>query len=107
MNKGGVEQLEQLNRIKSALIYDVIDHSEGFYKGIIEINNRSHMNITWRMANEEIERQFIEESEANGFEGLAGHRSVGGLRASAYNAVPLEACQALADFMVDFARRNG
>ncbi|NOU73289.1 3-phosphoserine/phosphohydroxythreonine transaminase [Paenibacillus sp. LMG 31458] len=107
VNKGGVEQLEQLNRIKSGLIYDVIDHSGGFYNGIIEVNDRSHMNITWRMANEGIERRFIEESEANGFEGLAGHRSVGGLRASAYNAVPFEACQALADFMVDFARRNG
>jgi phosphoserine aminotransferase len=107
VKQGGVEQLEHFNRVKSGLIYDVIDASAGFYKGIIEVNDRSHMNITWRMANEGIERQFIEESVANGFEGLAGHRSVGGLRASTYNAVPYEACQALADFMVDFARRNG
>ncbi|SDN54058.1 phosphoserine aminotransferase [Paenibacillus sp. yr247] len=107
VKQGGVEQLEHQNSEKSGLIYDVIDASGGFYQGIIEVNDRSHMNITWRMANEGIERQFIEESEANGFEGLARYRSVGGLRASAYNAVSYEACQALADFMIDFARRNG
>lgn len=105
--QGGVEQLEQRNLVKAGLIYEVIDASGGFYQGIIEAENRSPMNITWRMANEEVERQFILESEFHGFEGLAGHRSVGGLRASAYNAVPYEACQALADFMNDFAQRHG
>lgn len=105
--QGGVEQLERHNLVKAGLIYEVIDASGGFYQGIIDAKDRSSMNITWRMANEELERRFILESETHGFEGLAGHRSVGGLRASAYNAVPYEACQALAEFMLDFARRNG
>ncbi|NOV04154.1 3-phosphoserine/phosphohydroxythreonine transaminase [Paenibacillus planticolens] len=105
--QAGVEQLEKYNLVKSGLIYDVIDGSGGFYQGIIDAKDRSPMNITWRMANEDLERQFIAESEVHGFEGLAGHRSVGGLRASAYNAVPHEACQALAEFMLDFARRHG
>ncbi|BFT74858.1 3-phosphoserine/phosphohydroxythreonine transaminase [Paenibacillus sp. P36] len=105
--QGGVEQLERHNLAKAGLLYEVIDASRGFYQGIIDEKDRSPMNITWRMANSELERRFIAESETHGFEGLAGHRSVGGLRASAYNAVPLEACQALADFMLDFARRNG
>lgn len=105
--QGGVEYLELQNLRKSRLVYDVIDGSNGFYQGIIDTIDRSSMNITWRMANEELERKFIAESENLGFEGLAGHRSVGGLRASAYNAVPYDACRALADFMIDFAQRHG
>lgn len=105
--QGGVEQLERHNLVKAGLIYEVIDASDGFYQGIIDVKDRSSMNVTWRMANEELERRFIAESETHGFEGLAGHRSVGGLRASAYNAVPYDACQALAEFMLDFAHRNG
>jgi phosphoserine aminotransferase len=105
--QGGIDALEQRNLDKSALIYDVIDSSGGFYQGIIDKRDRSHMNITWRMADEAFERRFVKESEQHGFEGLAGHRSVGGLRASAYNAVPFEACKALAEFMTDFQKRNG
>lgn len=105
--QGGVEALEQRNREKAKAIYDVLDASGGFYQGIVEKPYRSDMNITWRMRDEALERQFVEESERNGFAGLAGHRSVGGLRASAYNAVPVEACRALADFMTDFQRRYG
>jgi phosphoserine aminotransferase len=105
--KGGVAAMERHNVEKAQLVYDVIDFSGGFYEGIIEKPNRSIMNITWRMQNEELEKRFLKESEQNGFVGLGGHRSVGGLRASAYNAVPREACQALADFMVDFQKRNG
>jgi phosphoserine aminotransferase len=107
VRQGGIDALEQRNLAKSALIYDVIDRSGGFYEGIIRKRDRSHMNITWRMENEELERRFVRESEQQGFEGLSGHRIVGGLRASAYNAVPHEACQALAGFMADFLRRNG
>ncbi|MEW9700053.1 3-phosphoserine/phosphohydroxythreonine transaminase [Paenibacillus sp. SI8] len=107
VQQGGVEQLERKNAAKAKLLYDVIDASEGFYKGSIEHKDRSDMNITWRMKSDELERHFVKQSEANGFEGLAGHRSVGGLRASAYNGVPVEACQALADFMIDFANKNG
>ncbi|WP_127532562.1 3-phosphoserine/phosphohydroxythreonine transaminase [Paenibacillus kobensis] len=105
--QGGVKQLEAVNRAKAALLYDAIDQSGGFYQGIIAKADRSDMNITWRLADKQLERLFVQESEQYGFEGLAGHRSVGGIRASAYNAVPVEACQALADFMTDFQLRHG
>lgn len=105
--QGGVQQLETVNRDKAALIYDVIDRSGGFYEGIIAKGDRSDMNITWRLANKELENLFVQESEQQGFEGLTGHRSVGGIRASAYNAVPRTACQALAEYMEDFMRRKG
>ncbi|MBD3919795.1 3-phosphoserine/phosphohydroxythreonine transaminase [Paenibacillus sp. PR3] len=105
--QGGVQRLETVNRDKAALIYEAIDRSGGFYEGIIARGDRSDMNITWRLASKELELLFVQESEQHGFEGLAGHRSVGGIRASAYNAVPRAACEALADFMNDFMRRKG
>lgn len=104
---GGVAALEKVNTDKAQLVYDVIDRSGGYYKGMIDKANRSIMNITWRMGSEELEKKFVKESEQNGFVGLAGHRSVGGLRASAYNAVPRESCEALAQFMLEFQRKNG
>jgi phosphoserine aminotransferase len=107
LRQGGIEALEQLNQQKAKLIYDVIDNSNGFYNGFIEPKDRSDMNITWRMLSENLEQRFVKESVLHGFEGLAGHRSIGGLRASAYNAVPLKACQALAEFMIEFQRLNG
>lgn len=106
-SKGGVAQLEQFNRDKTKLIYDVIDQSGGFYSGCAQPQSRSMMNITFRIQSEELEKLFVKESEQHGFVGLKGHRDVGGLRASTYNAVPLESCQALAQFMVDFQKRNG
>ncbi|MCM3629207.1 3-phosphoserine/phosphohydroxythreonine transaminase [Paenibacillus glycanilyticus] len=105
--KGGVAAVEQFNRDKTKLIYDKIDQSNGFYIGCAHTDSRSLMNITFRMQSEELEKQFVKESEQNGFVGLKGHRDVGGLRASTYNAVPLESCKALAEFMADFQRRNG
>lgn len=105
--RGGVAQVEQYNRDKTKLIYDAIDQSGGYYKGCAQPESRSLMNITFRMGSEELEKQFVKESEQNGFVGLKGHRDVGGLRASTYNAVPLESCQALAQFMADFQKRNG
>ncbi len=105
--KGGIQAMEKHNTEKAQLVYDVIEKSGGFYQGLVDTSDRSIMNITWRMNSEELEKQFVKESEQNGFVGLAGHRSVGGLRASTYNALPREACVALADFMVDFQRRNG
>ncbi|WP_409342318.1 3-phosphoserine/phosphohydroxythreonine transaminase [Paenibacillus sp. MBLB4367] len=105
--QGGVKALESRNAEKASLLYDTIDASGGFYKGIVNEGDRSDMNITWKMADEALERRFIQTSAKYGFEGLSGHRSVGGLRASAYNGVPLEACQALADFMAEFQRTNG
>lgn len=105
--QGGIAAIEQENRRKAELIYGVIDQSDGFYDGLIAKSDRSMMNMTWRMADEAMEKRFVLESEANGFDGLAGHRSVGGIRASAYNAVPYTACKALAEFMLDFRQRNG
>ncbi|EFM10040.1 phosphoserine aminotransferase [Paenibacillus curdlanolyticus YK9] len=105
--KGGVAAVEQYNRDKTKLIYDTIDNSGGFYRGFAQPESRSIMNITFRIHSEELEKLFVKESEAEGFVGLKGHRSVGGLRASTYNAVPLESCQALAQFMSEFQKRHG
>ena len=105
--QGALAAITRRNEEKAALIYDVIDASHGFYKGHAQPAARSLMNITFRLANEELEKKFLAEAKQAGFVGLAGHRSVGGCRASAYNAVPLEACQALKDLMVKFQRENG
>jgi len=105
--KGGVEAIEKANAEKAAVIYEEIDRSGGFYRGFAHPDSRSPMNITFRIADEALEPVFVKESEKEGFVGLKGHRSVGGLRASAYNAVPLESCKALAEFMADFRRRHG
>jgi phosphoserine aminotransferase len=104
---GGLAEMERRNIAKAKLIYDTIDQSGGFYAGLIAPESRSLMNITFKLQDESLEKKFIEESERNGFVGLKGHRSVGHMRASTYNAVPHEACKALADFMTDFQRRNG
>ncbi|WP_276354619.1 3-phosphoserine/phosphohydroxythreonine transaminase [Cohnella caldifontis] len=106
-DKGGTAAMERINREKAGLLYQEIDGSGGFYRGCAQAGSRSLMNVTFRMANEELEKQFVKESEAAGFVGLKGHRDVGGLRASIYNAVPLESVQALASFMRDFKQRNG
>ncbi len=106
-NQGGLLGVEKKNAEKSGLIYNAIDGSGGFYRGVSDLTNRSMMNITFRLQNEELEKQFVKESEQAGFVGLKGHRSVGGLRASAYNAVPYEACEALAQFMKQFQEKHG
>jgi phosphoserine aminotransferase len=104
---GGLQAMEQRNREKTDLIYGAIDASGGFYEGLAAKSSRSLMNITFKLQDEQLEKAFIKESENNGFIGLKGHRSVGHLRASTYNAVPRESCQALADFMNDFRQKNG
>jgi phosphoserine aminotransferase len=104
---GGLTAMAERNARKARLVYDAIDRSGGFYRGHAEPGSRSQMNVTFRLPSEALEKQFVAESQAAGMVGLAGHRSVGGIRASLYNAVPPEACQALASFMNDFARRNG
>jgi phosphoserine aminotransferase len=105
--QGSLVGLEKINRKKAQLIYDTIDNSGGFYRGPVEAGSRSIMNITFRLTSEELENKFIKESEQEGFVGLKGHRSVGGLRASIYNAVPYESCKALTDFMTNFQKNNG
>lgn len=104
--KGGVEEIAKHNEAKAKIIYDAIDNSNGFYTGHATPESRSLMNITFRVADEELEKQFLAEAKAAGFIGLNGHRSVGGCRASTYNAVPLEACEALRDFMVEFQNKH-
>lgn len=105
--QGGVAEMERRAALRTGMLYETIDASGGFYTGFAVKEARSLMNVTWRMQDETLEKRFVQEAGQNGFEGLAGHRSVGGLRASAYNAVPVEACEALAQFMRDFQRRNG
>ena len=104
--QGGLMQLAKQNEDKAKLIYDAIDESNGFYFGHAEEGSRSLMNITFRVTDEVLEKQFIKEAKEAGFVGLEGHRSVGGLRASTYNAVPVETCQALADFMNAFRLKH-
>ena len=104
--QGGLEKITKRNEEKANLIYDVIDNSNGFYTGHAEKDSRSLMNITFRVADEELEKQFLQEAKEAGFVGLNGHRSVGGCRASAYNAVPYAACEALQKLMLDFQEKN-
>ncbi len=91
---------------KASVLYGYIDQS-GFYANPIRTANRSLMNVPFTLADAALEKTFLKESEAAGLLNLAGHRSVGGMRASIYNAVPLEGVQALVDFMKEFARKNG
>lgn len=104
---GGLEKMYALNREKARLLYDVIDGSAGFYKGHAEAEYRSLMNVPFRLPSEELDKKFQEEAKAVGLTTLGGHRSVGGLRASIYNAMPREGVAKLAGFMEEFARKNG
>ncbi|MBS4209973.1 3-phosphoserine/phosphohydroxythreonine transaminase [Bacillus sp. FJAT-50079] len=103
---GGLAAIEENNIEKAKLIYDVIDQSNGFFAGHAEAESRSLMNITFRLADEELEKKFLAEAKNEGFVGLNGHRSVGGCRASTYNAVPYEACKALSEFMKQFQNKH-
>jgi len=102
---GGVEAIEKINNEKADLLYEMIDSTD-FYRGTAAIEDRSTMNITFRLPSEELEAAFIKEGTAAGFIGLKGHRSVGGVRASIYNAFPLEGVKALVEFMKDFEIKN-
>ncbi len=104
---GGPAGMAARNQRKAEALYAAIDGSGGFYRGHAAPESRSLMNVTFRLPDEALEKRFVAEATAAGMIGLAGHRSVGGIRASIYNAMSLEGCQALAGFMVGFARRNG
>ncbi|KZE67213.1 3-phosphoserine/phosphohydroxythreonine aminotransferase [Fictibacillus phosphorivorans] len=104
---GGVNEMEVRNQKKAKVIYDAIDQSHDFYNGYATPDSRSNMNVTFTLGSKELEQQFIKESEENGIYGLKGHRSVGGFRASIYNAVPQESCDSLATFMVQFQEKYG
>ena len=107
LDQGGVAGIEAMNERKAGLIYDTIDESEGFYRGHAAKADRSLMNITFRCPSEELEAAFLKEAAEHDMANLKGHRSVGGLRASVYNAFPEAGCQQLSQFMSEFARRNG
>lgn len=106
IEKMGLENLYQQNIEKAAKVYAVIDSSE-FYNGTALKEYRSDMNITFRLPDEELEALFMKEAEKHGLKGLKGHRSVGGLRASIYNAFPVKGTDALVAFMKDFERKKG
>jgi phosphoserine aminotransferase len=104
--QGGVAAVEKINRKKADLLYQTMDNSNGFYKPYVEKDDRSYMNVTFRLPSEELETKFADEAKAQGMVGLKGHRSVGGMRASIYNAFPYEGVEALAGFMATFAKAN-
>jgi len=104
---GGLEAIGERNRHKAATLYAAIDNSAGFYRGHAAPDDRSLMNITFRLPSEELEKKFVAEATAANMIGLAGHRSVGGIRASIYNAMTQEGCAVLANFMGEFARKHG
>jgi len=104
---GGLAAVGKRNEAKAALLYEAIDGSGGFYRGHAQPASRSRMNVTFRLPSEELEKAFLKEAQAQGLDGLKGHRSVGGLRASIYNACPVESVAALAAFMGEFRKRRG
>lgn len=104
---GGLEKIAAINRAKAKLLYDVIDGSGGHYRGHAVPECRSLMNVTFRLPDEAAEKEFIAQATQAGLDGLKGHRSVGGCRASIYNAMPVAGCEALRDFMIEFQRAKG
>lgn len=106
LEKGGLDEMYKINKSKAETLYKCIDESNGFYKGHARLDSRSLMNVTFRMANEELEKKLISEAETAGFHGLKGHRSVGGLRASIYNAFPEKGVKDLTNFLKDFQSNN-
>jgi len=103
---GGLAKMAERNVEKAKLLYDVLDKSGGFYRGHAKPDCRSQMNVTWRLPSEELEATFVKEAKTHKLHELKGHRSVGGIRASIYNAMPVEGVRALRDFMVDFQSRH-
>jgi len=103
---GGLTAIERRNRDKAATLYAVIDAHPAFFRCPVEVSSRSTMNVVFRLPSEDLESAFVDEARKNGMLGLRGHRSVGGIRASLYNAVEPEWVSALAEFMSDFARRS-
>jgi phosphoserine aminotransferase len=103
---GGVQSIQKINEKKAATLYGVIDSSD-FWRSPVERESRSIMNVVWRLPSEALEEQFVAQAKKAGMVGLKGHRSVGGIRASIYNAVTQEAVEALASFMKQFEKKNG
>lgn len=104
---GGLSAIEKRNEEKGKMLYGTIDALSGFYKGTADPKSRSLMNATFRLPTEEMEAKFLSEASAQGFVGLKGHRSVGGIRVSMYNALEPDGIKALTEFMKEFAKKNG
>jgi phosphoserine aminotransferase len=107
LSEGGLAAIGRRNEEKAKLLYDALDRSGGFYRPHAKPGSRSRMNVTFRLPSEDLESRFVSESKAARLDGLKGHRSVGGIRASIYNAFPKAGVEALVSFMKDFQRRNG
>lgn len=104
--QGGLTAMQQHNAKKAGIVYDAIDNSNGFYRGHADKDSRSFMNITFRLPSEELEKKFAAEALDHKLGGVKGHRSVGGMRTSIYNAMPYEGCEVLVDFMEKFRKTN-
>jgi phosphoserine aminotransferase len=103
---GGLAEMERRANLRSKTIYDAIDQSGGWYRCPVDKESRSRMNVVWRLPTEELENRFLDETKKADMSGLKGHRSVGGCRASMYNAMPIEGASHLAQFMQDFKKKN-
>lgn len=104
---GGLDNMYELNKEKALLLYDVLDANPGFYKGHAQTHSRSVMNVTFNLPSDELTTEFLSGAKQNGLTDLKGHRSVGGVRASIYNAMPKTGVEKLRDFMVDFVKTKG
>src|SRR5713226_482245 len=107
LEQGGLEGMARTNAEKAKLLYDAINSSSGYYRPPAKPADRSNMNVTFRLPSEELEKKFVSEAKAGTLDGLKGHRSVGGIRASIYNAFPKAGVEALVSFMKEFQQRNG
>ncbi len=105
LDKGGVPEMERVNTAKAKLIYDILDASS-FYTAPVEKGSRSKMNIPFKLPTEELDNEFVAQASKKGLVGLKGHRAVGGIRASMYNALPLEGAERLAEFMIEFEKTH-
>ena len=105
-NLGGLGELEKITKAKKDIIYNLIDTYPDFFRGTVREDSRSWMNVTLRLPSEELEQKLVAKGKESGFVGLKGHRSVGGIRVSLYNGVPLEAAEKVAEFMEDFKKAN-
>ena len=103
---GGLEKMAELNRRKAKILYDALDKHPEFYRGHARRDCRSMMNVTWRLPSEELEAEFVKQAKTRGLVDLKGHRSVGGIRASIYNAMPEEGVKLLGDFMHEFCQQQ-
>ena len=102
---GGLEKMKEMNEKKAKILYDFLDNSK-LFKGTVEKSSRSLMNVPFVTGSEELDKKFIEEAKNNGLLQLKGHRTVGGMRASLYNAMPIEGVIALVEFMEKFEKEN-